>query len=88
MRAQLLSSILLLGFWGISNVTFAVFRHKHAAHPPATHAGQYPPHGMGQEHFYPYQYPQGQLGTGGGTGMMGQGSGGPGFPSSPKKLGY
>ncbi|KAL8822838.1 MAG: hypothetical protein Q9191_006435 [Dirinaria sp. TL-2023a] len=87
-KTMLLSSILLLGFWGISNVTFSIFRHKHAAHPPAPHAGYYPPQGMGQENFYPYQHQQGQMGMGGGTGMMGQGSGGPGFASSPKKLEY
>lgn len=52
-KTMLLSSILFLGFWAVSNVTLFTFRHKQAAHLPP---GPPPPTGYYAPH--PYQHDQ------------------------------
>ena len=81
---QLFSSILLLGFWALSNVTFSIFRHKHAVAQP--HSNHFPTQHPGQNSFHHYGNNHHDMGLG--TGMMGQENSGPELRASHKKLGY
>ena len=67
---QLFCSVLFLGFWGISNVSLTVFRHKRQHYEPNfQHDSLHPP--MGFPHGGPdayFQYP-GQMAHAG-TGLM------------------